>query len=389
LRFRISSVRDVVFGWNAIEELGEIVGRFGGKAIIITGRNVGRQVVPKHVLPQLEGVHVDVWSNVTTEPDERLVEMARRAVRDGGYDVVIGVGGGSALDVAKLAASLSHSDKPLSEFAGAEVSERESGLVLCPTTAGTGSEVTNLAVVKLEDSEVRRVIECSALQADVAIVDPQLTLSLPKSVTVSSGLDALCHAIESLVSLVSNPFTEMLSMRAMEYAIESLPLVLSENSRGGRERMSLASLFAGMAINNAGTVLGHALGYAHAPLHGKPHGISVAVTMPYVLQYNSFACPEKHVTIARAFGANADERDVRNVATAVGRAFAEFLDELGVPSNLSELGVTERDIPSIVERTFASEKHVLRNPRPVRRKELFALLEKAITGDLDDPDFSS
>ncbi len=377
--FRIRSVREVVFGWNSVEALADVVKGLGGrKVLVITGRNVGRSIVPEHILPALQGADCEVWDLVVPDPDEGVAEDAMDAVREGGYDTVIGVGGGSAMDIAKIAAALAHSSKPLRSLAGMPISRRDVRLILCPTTAGTGSEVTDLAVIKLGD--MKHVFEGWGLMADCAVVDPALTLSLPESVTLSTGLDALCHAMESFVSVNASPFTDLLALDSTGRAARNLRVVVMDGSnRRGREEMSLASMLAGVAICNAGTVLAHALGYAHSHIHGMPHGISVAVTMPYVLQYNAPASRERHVTLARILGGDDSEDD----ALQAGRAFAKLLEDLGVPANLSDLGVEESDIPEIVDRIFMSAKHVLRNPRPVRRDDMHELVRRAIHGELE------
>ncbi len=382
--FRISSVGEVLFGRGSISDLRGVVDSLGGgRVLVVTGKTTGRTVVRRRVIPVLQGLEVDVFDHVPPEPGEDVVEGLRAVMRSGEYSVVIGVGGGSVLDVAKISACTFAEDRPLESYAGTDISHRSVGLILCPTTAGTGSEVTNLAVIELKDMGIKHVFEGRSMYADFAVVDPDLTLTLPRSVTVSSGLDALCHGIESLVSLRASPFTELLSISSVERIGRNIASV-AEN--GGdevrREEMSLASLFAGIAFNNAGTVLGHALGYAHSHIHRMPHGISVAVTMPYVLQFNAVACPEKHATIARLLGADVDGVDVRDAALMAGRKFADLLSELGVPSNLSELGVEESMVPEIVERVFMSSKHVIRNPRPVSREELGELVRRAIRGDL-------
>lgn len=382
--FRISSVGEILFGRGSISELRRLVSSLGGgRVLVVTGRTTGRTVVRRRVIPVLQGLEVDVFDRVPPEPGEDVVDDLRSVMRSGEYKVVVGVGGGSVLDVAKISACTYHDDGPLESYAGVDISQRDVGLILCPTTAGTGSEVTNLAVIELRDLKIKHVFEGRSMYADFAVVDPDLTLTLPKSVTVSSGLDAMCHGIESLVSVNASPFTELLSIDSIGRIGRNILCVVENGSDGKRrEEMSLASLFAGIAFNNAGTVLGHALGYAHSHIHRMPHGISVAVTMPYVLQYNAFACPEKHATIARLLGANVSRMDVRDAALMAGRRFADLLHELGVPSNLSELGVEVDMVPEIVERVFMSSRHVMRNPRPVLKEEVAELVRRAIRGDL-------
>ena len=384
MAFHLSFVRDVIFGWNSINELKRAIEALkGNKVLIITGKRVGKEVVSAFIEPALEGVNLEVWDDVTPEPGAEVADAARNHVRGGRFDVVVGIGGGSVLDVAKIAAALASTDEPVNSYIGSELPEREVGLILCPTTAGTGSEVTNLAVLELENPRIKHVFEGKSLYADVAIVDPALTLSAPPSVTVSSGIDALCHAIEAFVSLRSNPFTDALAKEA----ISSISIALREVYSNGknveaREKMSLAALLAGIAFNCAGTNLGHAFGYAHSHLHGCSHGVAVAVTMPYVMQYNAMSRIEKHAAIAELMGERVEGLNRVDAAMKAGVAFLRLLEDLNLPARLSDLGIEEDSIPEIVDRIFLSERHVCRNPREVRRDELERLVKDAITGNL-------
>ncbi len=386
LKFRLSFVRDVYFGWNSISQLKGAIQRMRGeKVLVITGKHVGKKVVPHHISPVLNSFHFEVWDGVAPEPDVEVAEAARDYVREGKFDVVVGVGGGSALDTAKIAACLAHADGAVESYADRELPQRKISLILCPTTAGTGSEVTNLAVLELETPEntkFKHVFQHDSLYADAAIVDPSLTLSAPPSVTVSAALDALCHAIEAYVSTGSNPFTDMLAARSVSDICMALKEVSSGKNGEARQKMSLAALLAGIAFNNAGTNLGHALGYAHSHLHGSPHGISVAVTMPYVLQHNAPSCLEKHITIARLLGESVDGLKPLDAALKSGTAFLKLLEELGAPTRLSDLGVLEAHAPEIVDRIFLSRKHVSRNPREVREDQMLKLVKDAIQGNL-------
>ena len=384
LKFRLCFVRDVFFGWGTISELKRAIQRRGGKRIlVITGKHVGKKVVPHHITPVLDSFDFEVWDGATPEPDVEVAEAARDCVKEGKFDVVVGVGGGSALDTAKMAASLASDDRPLESYADRELPERKVSLILCPTTAGTGSEVTNLAVLELKRENIKHVFQHDSLYADAAIVDPSLTLSAPPSVTVSAGLDALCHAIEAFVSINSNPVTDMLAARSINDISQALREVYSNGrNREARQKMSLAALLAGIAFNNAGTNLGHALGYAHSHLHGSPHGIAVASTMPYVLQYNAPSCTEKHMAIARLMGENVDGLNPLDAALKSATTFLKLLEDFSISTRLSDLGVQESHAPEIVDRIFLSGKHVSRNPREVRRDEVLKLVKDAIQGDL-------
>lgn len=375
--FEFSCVR-VIFGINSIERLPEELERLNARKVLVVTdkalRSLGERVCG------LQNFDCELWSDVEPEPEISVVEEILEDVR---FDTVVGVGGGSTLDVAKLAAVTGKGSIP--NLLSGKIPKREKGLILCPTTAGTGSEVTKLAVFKVPGKKVRQVFDSDQLYADTAIVDPKLTITAPPEVTASSGLDAICHAIEAYTSLLSNPVSDILAERAIKVGAKAIRKAYANGKNlKARVEMSYASLLAGVAFNAAGTSLAHALGYAHSHLHGSSHGKSVAVTMPYVLQYNAIADFEKHARISRLLGEVG--RSLRDSAFKAGVAFHRLLKDLNMPTNLAELGVDESKAEEIVERIFLSEKHVSRNPRLVRREEMTDLVKKSIHGILTSED---
>ncbi len=377
--FIFCSVARIVFGRGAISTLRAEVERLGcKKALVVTDR-----VIEKAVVSNLR-LDYDVFSSVESEPELEIVDAVVDVIERGKYDAVIGIGGGSVLDAAKLSSAVAFSGTKAVDLVDRAVPERRIRLILCPTTAGTGSEVTKLAVFRVAGRDVKYVFDSDSLYADTAIVDPELTLSTPQSVTVDSGLDALCHAIEAYTSLLASPISDLLAEKAIRLASRSLPKVYANgNNIEAREEMSLASLLAGLAFNNAGTSLGHALGYAHSYIHGFSHGRSVAITMPYVLQYNAIADLHKHARIAEMMGERTENLSLRDAAMLAGKAFARMLKDLNVPNRLADAGVGESDIDEIVRKIFESKKHISRNPRIVRREDMIELVSKAIRGELE------
>jgi alcohol dehydrogenase len=387
--FRFCTVRRITFGNGSINELSkEITDLNGRNVIIVTDKRLSRSLIPNLTVSlESAGVKYEVWDEVVPEPDLETVKLAVEAVRRRGFDTVVGIGGGSSLDTAKLAANLASADKPLESYVDAPLPERKLKLILCPTTAGTGSEVTKLAVFGVPEKNIKYVFDSDSLYADVAIVDPDLTLTTPPSVTADTGVDALCHAIESYTSIYSSPITDVIAEEAIKIINRALREAYSNGSNvKARTEMSYAALLSGIAFNNAGTSLAHALGYAHAHIHKSPHGKSVGVTMPYVLQYNAISNIEKHARIARLLGENIDGMNPRDAALMAGIAFMKIIKDLNYPLKLIDLGVDEEKIPEVAERIFFSKKHVSRNPRAVRKDEMIELVRRAIYGDLIVPE---
>ena len=374
--FAFSCVR-IIFGIDSIKRLREEVMRLKGeKVVVVTDRALKK--VGEEICEILSEFNCEMWSEVEPEPEIGIVDELLSRVK---FDTVIGIGGGSTLDVAKLSAVAAGGNVKAAELVDRHLPERKARLILCPTTAGTGSEVTKLAVFKIPGREVKYVFDSDSLYADAAIIDPKLTVSAPPGVTASSGIDAICHAIEAYTSLLSNPISDMFAEKAIKIASKAVREVYANgNNLKARTEMSYAALLAGIAFNNAGTSLAHALGYAHSYIHGSPHGKSVGMTMPYVLQYNAIADFVKHARIARFLGEKVAGMSLRDAAFQAGVGFAKLLEDLNIPTRLLDVGAEEDDVEEIAERIFLSKKHVSRNPREVRKEEMQDLVRKAIYG---------
>lgn len=227
------------------------------------------------------------------------------------------------------------------------------------------------------------MFDSDSLYADTAIIDPLLTVSAPPSVTANSGIDAICHAIEAYTSKLSNPISDMFAERAIKIGSRAIREAYAngENLKA-RSDMSYAALLAGIAFNSVGTSLAHALGYAHSHIHHSPHGKSVAITMPYVLQYNAIADFEKHPKITLLLGESVKGLSLRAAAFRSAKAFMKLLADLDIPVRLLDVGAKDDDIDEIVERIFLSEKHVSRNPRTVRKEDMREVVRRAIYGEL-------
>ncbi|WP_456467900.1 iron-containing alcohol dehydrogenase [Archaeoglobus sp.] len=376
--FAFSCVR-IIFGIDSIKRLREEVMRLKGeKVVVVTDRALKK--VGEEICEILSEFNCEMWSEVEPEPEIGIVDDLLSRVK---FDTVIGIGGGSTLDVAKLSAVAAGGNVKVAELVDRHLPERKARLILCPTTAGTGSEVTKLAVFKIPGREVKYVFDSDSLYADAAIIDPKLTVSAPPGVTASSGIDAICHAIEAYTSLLSNPISDMFAEKAIKIASKAVREVYANgNNLKARTEMSYAALLAGIAFNNAGTSLAHALGYAHSYIHGSPHGKSVGMTMPYVLQYNAIADFVKHARIARFLGEKVAGMSLRDAAFQAGMGFAKLLEDLNIPTRLLDVGAEEDDVEEIAERIFLSKKHVSRNPREVRKEEMQDLVRKAIYGTI-------
>jgi len=385
--FSFSTAKKILFGAGVVEQLGkELKGIGAGKTAIITDEVIKKAGVLDKVTSVLQksGCDYAIWDKVQAEPSVEVGEGAMQFIREGKYDSVIGVGGGSVMDTAKAAAVSITNPGTLREWCKKVFEKPLAPLVLIPTTSGTGSEVSNAAV--FATPEVKYVLYSARMYPDVALVDPELTRTVPARTTANTGIDALCHAIEAYVSLKANPITDALALEAISLVAENVRAAYAYgDNMEARSGMSLASLLAGLAFGNAGTVIGHACGYAYVYPATKfhfPHGYSIAITMPYVLEYNAIANLQKHAIIAETLGESTTALPLREAAFASAVAFKKLLADLDMPTCIKDVGVTKDMIPAIAKNVFKSTAHVARNPRKVTEEGMVRLFEEAYEGKL-------
>ncbi|MED0715226.1 iron-containing alcohol dehydrogenase, partial [Aeribacillus composti] len=299
-----SMANKLITGTDSLNQLPEEVKRLGIKnPLIVTDKILIQAGVVKQVqnlLPMEPGV----FSDVNPEPEIEIVEQCLQAIKVGNHDGVIAVGGGSAIDIAKAASVMATNKGKIKEYFGINLVESPGlPLIAIPTTAGTGSEVTNISILSDTKEQVKKGIVSPFLLPDVAIVSPIMTITCPPSVTAASGVDALVHAVEAYISKFASPITDALAIGAMKLISTHLPKAYSnpENIES-REAMITASLMAGLAFGNAGVGAVHALAY---PLGGRfhiAHGVSNSLLLPYVMKWNKIACLERFRDIAEALG---------------------------------------------------------------------------------------
>ena len=378
----------ILFGRGAVEKVGEEAADLGTKRIaIITDQGVSEAGISDKVAEALdrEGLAYGIWDGVEPEPSIGVGEDAIRFVRDKKFDGVIGVGGGSTLDTAKVAAVSIKNTGNLEEWVKTGFEAPPAPFILIPTTAGTGSEVSNVAI--FATPAVKYALYSPLMYPDLALVDPELTITLPPSLTAHTGIDALCHGIEAYLSLESSPITDCLALESIRLVVENIRMAYANGSNiEARRGMSLAALMAGLAFGNAGTVLGHACGYAYvypATQFHFPHGFAIGLTMPYVLEYNGISNLWKHATLAEKLGGSTAGLSIRDAAFRCALDFKNLLKDLDMPTSLKEVGLTRDLIPSIAVNVFKSPHHVARNPRKVTEKDMIKLFTNAYEGKLE------
>ncbi len=386
--FPFATAKKIIFGRGASQQLGDEMKKLGtGKIAVITDAAISKAGPLDTVVEVLHkaGIECGVWDKAEAEPSIESGEAAIQFTREGNYSAIVGLGGGSVIDTAKVAAVALNNPGNLSSWVKQVFTNPMGPLVLMPTTAGTGSEVSNAGV--FSTSDFKYALYSPLMYPDIALVDPDFTRTVPANITANTGVDALCHAMEAYVSLKATPITDSLALQAIKLVPDNLRAAYAcGDNMEARTNMSLAALLAGMAFGNAGTVIGHACGYASVfpstPFH-FPHGYSIAITMPYVLEYNAIANLEKHATLAAMLGEPIDGLSLRDAALSSARAFKKLLVDLNFPASIKDIGVTKDMIPGIAKNVFKSTTHVQRNPRKITEEDMIKLFEKAYRGKLD------
>jgi alcohol dehydrogenase len=316
-----------------------------------------------------------VWPTATHQ-----VKAIVRQAKELGGEMVVGIGGGSAMDVAKLVAVLMTNDVSLEQLLGkAEIARRGLPMLMVPTTAGTGSEATPNAIVLVPEEEVKVGIVNSKLLPDSVILDPLMTLNLPPAVTASTGMDALAHAIECYTSKKANPFSDTFALKAVN--------LISNNLRRAYRKgqdieachgMLLGALFGGMCIATSSTTAVHALAY---PLGGKyrvPHGLSNAVLLPQVMQFNLDAAADRFRDIAVAMGVDVGGLTTRQAGEKVIENLYALNTDLSVPSGVAGYGVTEADLDFLVGAASKVTRLLDNNPKPMTPSDMRAIYRRLL-----------
>ncbi|QTF92908.1 iron-containing alcohol dehydrogenase [Halomonas sp. BM-2019] len=374
------SAHRLITGHQASTELRPQVQRLGmQQPLIVTDQGVLQSGTLTLITEQLDAFDYAIYDGVTPEPEVAIVEDCTHTFRTGGHDSLIAVGGGSAMDIAKCVAVYAHHDGPLQELFGeGQVSRRSIPLIAIPTTAGTGSEVTNIAILSDAEQQIKKGIVSDHLLPDVAIVAPEMTLSCPRSVTAASGVDALVHAIEAYLSNFASPITDALAIKAMQLIIRALPKAFANPGHiQAREDMATGSLLAGLAFGNAGVGAVHALAYPLGGRYHLAHGVSNALLLPHVMEWNKSACVERFRDIAIAFGEPVDNLTDNEAAERVIRRLHRLCTDVEIPAGLSTFDIPEPALPELAAEAIKVERLLRNNPRVLTLADIEAIYRAA------------
>lgn len=363
----------IIFGRGVIKRLAEEILSLGKRALLVTGCSAMRKsgVLDRvGAIMKSAGVEFSLFDGVESDPSLETVNEGIEFIQRERCDVVIGLGGGSAIDVAKAIASIVKQPGTVWEYHRGKKIEKE-GLpfIAVSTTAGTGAEITNNSVLMDREKLVKKSIRSPHMIAKVALVDPELTLSIPPRITAYTGMDAFVQALESYVTKTSNPITDTLALQAIEVIFHNLPKAVQE---GGnievREKMALGSLFSAMAFSNSGLGAVHGLAHPIGAHFGVPHGLACAVLLPHVVGFNLKVRYEKFSQLAEKIGVEKTEN--------LPCIMKKFLQRIGIPLDFRDYEITETDFSTIIAESRSSS--MSKNPRQASDEDLKEILRRVI-----------
>lgn len=370
--YHFQTASHIVSGAHSLDLLGEKLDGLGLSGLtsifILTQPSIVSLGYADHIKSELtkKGITSEISTAIKPEPTEENIEEVFQTFLQGEHDAIIGIGGGSVLDAAKILAVLKTNDEPISALVGTNLVKRRGvPTILIPTTSGTGSEVTPNAIVTFPEKELKIGMVSPHLLPDLVILDPALTLNLPKAITAATGMDAFTHALESYISNKANPFSDMFALESMQLISGSIQEAYhhGENMKA-REDMLVGAMYGGMALTSAGTAAVHAMAY---PLGGKykiSHGVANSMLLPHVTAFNADHIIDRLEQVAGVIGiAKTDAK--RPLAEQVVRQIEAWTADLHIPQQLKAFGVSKEDVPALAQAASEVRRLMDNNPKPM------------------------
>jgi len=372
----------ILAGIGASERLGQEVKGIGAKRVLlVTDKGVIESGVAGKIQEQLkkEGMTIGVFKDVSPDPDIANAEICIEMAKKEKFELIVGLGGGSPMDIASITSVMLTNPGTVYDYFGINLVKNPGvPTILIPTTAGTGAEVTPNAILTDTKEKLKKAIVSPYILPRMAIVDPLLTLSMPPSVTSSSGIDALTHAIESYTSNNATILTDLFAKEAIVMIGRSLrTAVANGNNLEARYDMSIGSLYAGISLANAGVTAVHALAY---PLGGQfniPHGIANGLLLPYVMEFNVLGDIPKFAQVAKLLGERVNHLSLLDQAYHSAKAVKSLYQDLKIPQSLKELNVPKEAIPKMAQAAINVTRLMANNPRKMTVEDVEKIYEKA------------
>ncbi|KZK91088.1 1,3-propanediol dehydrogenase [Pseudovibrio sp. Ad5] len=382
--FVFNTAASVVCEPGAVQKLDELTLKTIGKRVfLVSDKGLMKAGLVEPVITQLEaaGIDVTLFDDVVADPPEAIVLHAAELAKAADVDSVIGLGGGSSLDVAKLVALLVGGGEQLADIYGVGMAKgKRLPLILIPTTAGTGSEVTPISIITTGEAEKKGVVSPSLLP-DVALLDADLTVGLPPHVTAATGIDAMVHAIEAYTSTSANnnPVSKVLAQEALRLLGANIEKAVNTPlDKEARSNMLLGSMLAGQAFANSPVAAVHALAYPIGGIFHVPHGVSNALVLPHVMRFNLPTCAQAYAELAPLVFPELAEIPTDNRGDVFADRLAELSKVLGVETTLREVGIGEQDVVKLASEAMKQTRLLVNNPREVDEDSALKIYQQAL-----------
>ena len=381
--FLFSTVSDVLSGPGSSAQLGDMAAGMGiRRALVVTDPGIIKFGLLDAAVTNLEAnnIALNIYADVVADPPESVVLDAVRAAQEFGCDGVIGFGGGSSMDVAKLLAVLIKGEQPLADIYGVDqITGGRLPLIQVPTTAGTGSEATMVSIITTGETTKAGVVSRTLL-ADKIILDAGLTTGLPPAVTAATGIDAMVHAIEAFTTKnKKNPLSDMLAREALRLMAGNIETAVKQGDNlEARSAMLLGAMLAGQAFANAPVAAVHALAYPLGGNYHIPHGLSNSLVLPHVLRFNGPEAGHQYAELASIIlpGKTLPE-DPLAVTELLATYFLQLAEDLGLPTTLRQMDIDEADLPMLAEQAMLQQRLLINNPRDVSFDDALAIYQQA------------
>ncbi len=373
----------IVMGVGASGQISDEVARLSGKSVmIVTDPGLVKTGIVDQIQESLvsASLKVDRFDTVEPDPAFETASKAAMAAKDCGADTILGLGGGSSLDIAKVASILVTNTGPVNSYFGIDLVPNP-GLktILVPTTAGTGSEVTPIAILSDHGEKLKKGIVSPRLFPATAILDPALTVGLPARITAATGMDALIHAIEAYTSVNANSFTDIFAEQAIRLISANIRTAFANGANmEARANMLEGSLLAGMAFANAGVTAVHAFAYPIGAEFHIPHGVANSIMLWPVMEFNMMGDLAKFANMAYLMGEVTDGLSDREAALLAVDSFRDLISDVEIPTSLSEFGIQESDIPSLAQGVMKVTRLLANNPREIRLADAEKIYRKVL-----------
>lgn len=339
-------------GKNALEEAALYLSNCGKRALIVTGKHVGKSPMYEKLVRLLEEGKIKhtTFDGITGEPTDQMIDEGLEKYKEEGCDFVIGIGGGSPLDSAKAIAAMVVNHGKIADYMGKEIAGKIPPVVAIPTTAGTGSEATKFTIITDQEKDIKMLLKGDCLIPQIAVIDPDFTMDMPKSVSAATGLDAFTHAVEAYTSKKAFDMTDTLAISAVKRILTYLPVVYKNGYDGkAREEMAIAALEAGICINNSSVTIVHGMSRPIGALFHVPHGLSNAMLLKECIGFALDGAYDRFADLARAAGVAGWEEDDAVAANKFLEAIKNLCDICEVPT-LAEYGVKKDEFEAVIEK---------------------------------------